>query len=606
MSEFTTIPLEDLYESTLQSDLGATDLSAVVVKAITATLSGGNTAYMGIDYDRPSKYELVEISAISGNTVTIVNRGVQIKAGGTSGTGITHTAGAKVIITHNFKVFSDIADAINSKASGTPTLDGSGAVYVNAAARDAAVTSPQTGQIVTTGGVLQYYSGGIWNDLGVGTSTPNASPTVAGKVEIATQAEATAGTDTGGTGAFLSVVPSNIAVINQNNPQTYATTGGTSTEYTLTLTPAPTAYVAGQSFTMKLHITSGANPTINVNGLGAKNIFDARSLSAIATGSLVANQIVTMWYDGTQFQVVTLPGSTIPTRQIFDTPGTRFGDTTTQFDITNVVGSTYRYTWDGTGTDPNINGGTIAVNDIMDIRSTSFNSNNNGLFVVTGVGANFFDVTNASGVAESNVTIGLLGYIQKGTLYTKPAGITYIEVEVVGGGGASDESGTDNSGSGGGGGGGYSKKLIGATSVGTTEMINIGAGGTYNSINIVRTGAGTSSRFGSHCVANGGVHSSTDAGGAGGTASGGDINVQGGNGHNAEESYSGSEGITRGEMGGASVLGFGGNTEGSSHDGSPGQLYGGGAGGASTPNGGSSNDGADGADGVIIVTEYYN
>jgi len=51
------------------------------------------------------------------------------------------------------------------------------------------------------------------------------------------------------------------------------TTGGTAPNYTVTLTPAPTAYVDGMSFCIQIHSTlnvSGA--TLNVNGLGAKNL----------------------------------------------------------------------------------------------------------------------------------------------------------------------------------------------------------------------------------------------------------------------------------------------------------------------------------------------
>lgn len=54
-----------------------------------------------------------------------------------------------------------------------------------------------------TGTVQTYYSG-VWNDEGTST-TPNASTTVAGKVEMATQGEVNAGTSTGGTGAKLVV-----------------------------------------------------------------------------------------------------------------------------------------------------------------------------------------------------------------------------------------------------------------------------------------------------------------------------------------------------------------------------------------------------------------
>lgn len=91
------------------------------------------------------------------------------------------------------------------------------------------------------------------------------------------------------------------------------------------------------------------------------------------------------------------------------------GNETTQFDITNPAGTTFRYTYDTTGTNPDIEkfvktGYTIVIN------AQNFDSNNNGTFTATGVGTNYFEVTNASGVAESNKTIGT-GYIKVNTNY---------------------------------------------------------------------------------------------------------------------------------------------------------------------------------------------
>lgn len=81
------------------------------------------------------------------------------------------------------------------------------------------------------------------------------------------------------------------------------------------------------------------------------------------------------------------------------------GDATTQFDITNTGGSTYRYTYDTNGTDPDIDAH-IKVGSIVVIAAQNFSSVNNGTFTVTGVSTNYFEVTNASGSAEGNKTIG--------------------------------------------------------------------------------------------------------------------------------------------------------------------------------------------------------
>jgi len=81
------------------------------------------------------------------------------------------------------------------------------------------------------------------------------------------------------------------------------------------------------------------------------------------------------------------------------------GDSTTQFDITLTGGTTYRYTWDTTGTDPDIDAH-MRKDSIIVIAAQNFAAGNKGTFTVTAVAANYFEVTNASGVVESNKTIG--------------------------------------------------------------------------------------------------------------------------------------------------------------------------------------------------------
>lgn len=80
--------------------------------------------------------------------------------------------------------------------------------YANATARDTAIPSPVNGMMIYNSGTgtIQQYIGGAWSDIATG-STVNATETVAGKVEIATQSEVNAGTRTGGSGAILVVSP---------------------------------------------------------------------------------------------------------------------------------------------------------------------------------------------------------------------------------------------------------------------------------------------------------------------------------------------------------------------------------------------------------------
>lgn len=92
--------------------------------------------------------------------------------------------------------------------------------------------------------------------------------------------------------------------INVSSPTWGGTTGGTSTAYTITPAPAITAYAAGQRFTFNAHAANGATPTLAVNGLAAKNIFDATTLTAIGANRILASKAYDVLYDGTQFRLL--------------------------------------------------------------------------------------------------------------------------------------------------------------------------------------------------------------------------------------------------------------------------------------------------------------
>lgn len=86
----------------------------------------------------------------------------------------------------------------------------------------------------------------------------------------------------------------------QNSADKYAVATGTDT-YTATLSPAPTAYVTGQTFRVKIpNSNTVTSPTINFNGLGAKTIVGTGSM-ALPIGLLIPNGDYTFAYDGTNF-----------------------------------------------------------------------------------------------------------------------------------------------------------------------------------------------------------------------------------------------------------------------------------------------------------------
>jgi hypothetical protein len=201
--------------------------------------------------------------------------------------------------------------------------------------------------------------------------------------------------------------------------------------------------------------------------------------------------------------------------------------------------------------------------------------------------------------------------------YTPTAGMIYCIVEAVGGGGGSgavvSNAGPSYGASGGGGSGAYCKVTLNAATIGASKAVTIGAGGTAGTAPVGDGGSGGDTTLGILLTAGGGsgtLHAGTSstsytAGGAGGTASGGDINIAG---------LSGSYPIISGGIlatgsGGSSMYGAAplakipsaGGTAGAT----PANGYGAGASGGSAVGISSANGGVGGG-GVIIITEFIS
>jgi hypothetical protein len=90
-----------------------------------------------------------------------------------------------------------------------------------------------------------------------------------------------------------------------------ATAAGAANAYTLTNAPvmtAATAYRTGATFTFKANHTNSGNATLNVDGLGAKELRKLGGASQVAAGEIISGQMVTVVYDGTYFQVISASG----------------------------------------------------------------------------------------------------------------------------------------------------------------------------------------------------------------------------------------------------------------------------------------------------------
>ena len=242
--------------------------------------------------------------------------------------------------------------------------------------------------------------------------------------------------------------------------------GGTTTQFDIT-NPAGTTF-------RYTHDGTGTNITINSTTfpVGQRVTINGTDFNAANQGNFVITGSGTNYFEVTNASGVVQSNvdkgatGTIHVGSVYHF----FATSTTRFDITDSGGGVFRYTWDGTGTDPVITAARVPAGTVVNLGAQNFTAANNGLFVVTGSGANYFEVTNASGVAEVDKTVGT-GWFEYGTSWTKPTGIKYAVVEVQGAGAGTNLVGGTSYFS-------NTAQIVSAT--GGTSSVGSGSGGDIN------------------------------------------------------------------------------------------------------------------------------
>jgi hypothetical protein len=224
-------------------------------------------------------------------------------------------------------------------------------------------------------------------------------------------------------------------------------------------------------------------------------------------------------------------------------------------------------------------------------------------------GVTFPDGTvQASSGATGNVVMNV--YTSSST-WTKPTAVKAIRVTVVGGGGnggSATNSPGNTIGAGGGGGGGTSIKLYPAPSLPGPQPYTVGGAGATSSFGgtapvISATGGATGASYTLPAVTSTSVMTE---GGSGGSGSSGNLNFGGGGGNagSSGQSPSSAEKKAVGGTGGSSYFGGGGRGV-LVGTGLGGNNYGGGGGGGARGNNTGTAPGGAGAQGVVIVEEFY-
>ena len=231
-----------------------------------------------------------------------------------------------------------------------------------------------------------------------------------------------------------------------------------------------------------------------------------------------------------------------------------------------------------------------------------------------GTGSNpTFQTVGTSGISSVVTQV----FTSSGT-YTPTSGMSYCTIECVGGGGGGGGSSTCSSTrvsvGAGGDSGVYARKVASSATVGASQTVTIGAGGTAGAVGGGQGGQGGTTSVGAICSADGG-------GGGFGTsatlnfviAGGSAVSVAGGVGDLVVPNVCGGMGLgsvagnrVAGGQGGASYFsGSNPNLVGSlSGAGNAALSYGGGGGGANTSTSGPQQPGAVGASGIVVITEF--
>lgn len=404
----------------------------------------------------------------------------------------------------------------------------------------------------------------------------------------------------------------------------YADTGGANA-YIINPAPASTGYVAGQIYDVAISVANTGASTLNVNGLGVKNITYANG-SALIAGALPTGGVARLVYDGSEFQLqnisppggavsftsITLSGSLNEAKgaDIPSATSTPIGAATGNF--IHVTGTTTITSFDTVQ---------AGVRRIVDFTGILILTHNATSLILPG-GAN---ITTAAGDCATFVSEGsgnwrcvsymkanglaviapasqkkMTAFIASGT-FTTSANITtatVFKVTIVGGGGGGAGN-TVSTGSSGGGGAGATIISIGnglSPNTGYSVVVGTGGNGGAAGTNNGNVGIGSGVGFLGNWTAGGGAggiaHGAGGVGGVAGTT--GDINIQGGD---------GSSGFTNninipGGNGGSSYFGGGGASL-LGADATPGRAYGSGGGGGGNLT--TSRAGGNGKGGIVIV-----
>jgi hypothetical protein len=396
------------------------------------------------------------------------------------------------------------------------------------------------------------------------------------------------------------------------------TAGGTANGITLTPASGLPAYVQGEVVSFVAAATNTGPATVNVSGLGAKAI-TKNGATALQGGEIVNGAVVTMMYDGAQFQLV----SNSPTEATCLWGGTSGGTSNAQtVTLIPAPGAYYpgmvvTFLAGATNTGAcTLNCNSLGAKNVFvaNAACTGGELLSGKAYTVVYDGTQFQLLSPVNG--SHGGLIGVQVFSTAGTsTYAPTPGTSSVVVEVLGaggGGGGVASTGAGQIATGGGAGaGGYARKRITSSFSGVT--VTVGAKGTGGAAGANNGTDGGTSSFGALASATGGSKGPGGSAGSspnvigsnnGGTGSSGDINITGAK---SPPNFVVSTGVGLQTAGANSLYGSGGPAAGTGTGLSGGNASGFGAGGGGAVNCASQASGlagGNGADGLVIVWEY--
>lgn len=288
----------------------------------------------------------------------------------------------------------------------------------------------------TIAGVKTFSSSPVVPTGGTGTQAANAT-------DIANAVIGASGTATASVFGTVktSVAPASIGnpvVVGQNDPQfvNYFAETGAANAYVITPSPSIGAYAIGQRFSFKATNANTTTSTLNINALGAKTILRADGVTVLVANDILAGQIVSVEYDGTNFIMLSGTGNLPAPSSSIKAGGTgadgalTIASGTTTIDCANAAIVIKNYTSisiTGTGAlvfiNPNTNG-TLVI--IKYTGACTLTSSATPMIDMSGMGAVGGAVKTASTNADGNDGNDGYGYNYKTNHGTKATAVPAI------------------------------------------------------------------------------------------------------------------------------------------------------------------------------------